>query len=86
MLKLVQTTFSETTIRLRYADDADPARAKQWLDFQFLIADLKHVSETPVRDPQALALGVLQAAALRRARDIASGEIQGRSGLADPRS
>ncbi|MFZ0733110.1 MAG: hypothetical protein WAM79_12350, partial [Candidatus Sulfotelmatobacter sp.] len=39
-MKLIETTVLETTVRMRYADNADPAKAKEWFAFEVPLAPL----------------------------------------------
>jgi hypothetical protein len=76
-MKLIETTVSETTVRMQYADNADPEKATQWIDLQFRMADLKHGSGTPLPPVAPLKLAAIQAAALTRAQELI-GEEMGR--------
>jgi hypothetical protein len=74
-MKLIETTVSDTTVRVRFADNADTAKATQWIDLQVPVADLKHGSRTPLPNPETLVLGASQVAVLRFVRDLADAEI-----------
>jgi hypothetical protein len=87
-LQHVETTISETTIRIRYADHSDPAQATNWFAFEVPIGpDLMLPNHTGGRD---IALGELptrlfasiQLAALRYVRDAIGEETQRLAGLA----
>lgn len=82
-MKLVQTMLTETAVRMRYADHADPAQAKEWIDFQWKLADLKDHGNRSLGDPELLYLAELHRAALLQVRDAASAEIQRISKKAD---
>jgi hypothetical protein len=40
-LKHIETTVLETTVRMRYADNADPTKAREWFAFEVPISELK---------------------------------------------
>ncbi len=40
-LKIVETTVTENSVRVRFADNPDPAKANEWLDMQFPISKLE---------------------------------------------
>jgi hypothetical protein len=83
-LTLVETTISAATIRMRFADQADAAKATEWIDYQVKLEDLKHASGTKIPSPmEHHFLGVLQAAAIRHVREAVSVEIQHLANLAD---
>jgi hypothetical protein len=77
-MKLIETTVLETTIRMRYADDADPAKATQWIDFQVNLADLvlPDAPDQKLGDLESHYLAVIRQAALRYARDTIGAETQ----------
>jgi hypothetical protein len=74
-VKLIQTTISETSISMRYADDADTAMAQEWIEFKVKISELRSESGTPIFDTRSPPLGGLQRAALLRVREELSHEI-----------
>jgi hypothetical protein len=41
VMKLVKTSMTGSTVWLRFADDDDPAKAKEWVDVQVPIRALK---------------------------------------------
>jgi hypothetical protein len=41
-MKLIETMVMESEVYVRYADDANPEKATQWLDFQLPLSELKH--------------------------------------------
>lgn len=62
---------------MRYADNPDPVKAAQWLDFQVLLADLNHPeNQIEIRDPETLLLAELRQAALQCARGVIGGETR----------
>jgi hypothetical protein len=75
-MKLIETVVTDSTVRMRYADNADPAKAKHWIDFQVPLAELRQVSETPLGDPESHYLSTVRLTALRYVRGKADGEIQ----------
>jgi hypothetical protein len=75
-MKLIETTVSEKTVRLRLADKAEPAEATEWLDVQMRHQDLKLPSGTVVPRIRAQALGALEIAALDHVLRIVQREIE----------
>jgi hypothetical protein len=75
-MKLIETTILETTIRMRYADNADPAKATQWLDFQVPLSALidPRTEDHKLSDIQKRFLATIQQAALRHVRGLISDE------------
>ena len=69
-LKLIETTFSEGFVRMRYADNSDPKAANQWIDLCVPSADLKAPagSSDPLGPLADRHLAVIQVAALRCAQ------------------
>lgn len=84
VMKLIETIVSETTVRMRYANNADPAKATQWFDFQFLTAELQTEAEgnSPIGDPESRYVGEVRRAALRRARALIDPEMKRLADLA----
>jgi hypothetical protein len=72
-LRLIETTVLETTVRLRYADDA--AVPTEWLDFQVKNENLKLPSGEVLSDRDFRPLAALQLAALRYALTSIDAEI-----------
>ena len=77
-MKLIQTTISEISVRLRYADNEDAAKATQWMDFQFPLSDLRNTEDPTrqARQPSVQFLAEVQRSALRRARDVIGEETK----------
>jgi hypothetical protein len=78
-MKLIETTVSETTVRMRYADNADPAKASQWIDFQVPLAELAEgtgARKTHLDRLEARFLGAIQEAALHYMQDVVAKEIR----------
>jgi hypothetical protein len=68
-LKLIGTTIASDCVRMRYADDPDPAKATNWLDFSVSVSDLlAPQSMSPLGPILDRHLVVIQQAALRAAR------------------
>jgi hypothetical protein len=84
-MKLIETTVTETVVRMRYADDDDSAKAKKWIDFQVPLAALSdpRTPGHPLGDTDSRFLASVRLAALCYARDVISEEIQQLSRLAD---
>jgi hypothetical protein len=78
-MTIVQTTISGTTIQMSIADDRDPEKATQWLDFEIplepLIIATPHGAQ-PLGDPGTHPLATIQEAALRYVRDAITVEIR----------
>ena len=76
--KLVETSISESAIRLRYADHSDPAQATEWIDLQVKLAPLLDPSDKkqPLGPPERHFLGGVQLAALFQAQDAINTEIR----------
>ena len=75
-MNIVETKISETSVRLRYADNADPAKATQWMDFQFPLGDLLNSEKKPFADLQLEFLVEVQRGVLRQARDLVGAEMK----------
>jgi hypothetical protein len=83
-MKLIETKILETTVRMRYADDADPAKASQWIDFQVPLAELLSPNgRVELGDPESRYLAEIRLVALRYVRDAIGAETQRLSSLAD---
>jgi hypothetical protein len=82
-MKLIETIVSETSVRMRYADDADPAKAIEWVDFQVSLSELLSPNgQAKLGDPESRFLAEIRLAALRYVRDAIGGETQRLSSLA----
>jgi hypothetical protein len=77
-MKLIETTILETTVRMRYADNADPAKATQWVDFQVSLSDLRNPSgqDLALGDPEVCFVAEVRRSALRHVRDVIGAETQ----------
>jgi hypothetical protein len=85
-VKLIETTVSETAVRMRCADDTDPAKATQWIDFRVPLADLKRPAgqqSQALGNPEVQFLAEVQRSALRYARDVIGAETQRLADLAN---
>jgi len=83
-IKHVETRILETTIRMRYADNPDPTKAKEWFEFEAPIGSLTlpaHSGEIPLGKLHARYLASIQLAALRYMRDAIGAETQRLAGL-----
>jgi hypothetical protein len=82
-MQLVETKISETSVSMRYADNADPQQAVEWIEFRMPVAQLKtdhgHKFGAEI---EGYFLAEVRLAALRYVRDIIGGETQRLSGLA----
>jgi hypothetical protein len=78
-MKLIETTVLETTVRMRYADHSDPAKAKEWFAFEVPIAPLTLPAsggDIALGNHHIRHLGSIQQAALRYVRDAITDETQ----------
>jgi hypothetical protein len=76
-MKIIETTVSKTTIRVRFSDGLD--HPIEWIDFQVKLADLK-LGETELQY-----LGELQKEALRCARATINVESERLATQASPK-
>ena len=87
-MKLLETTLTETTVRMRYADHADVSKASQWLEFQVPLAGMRlplsHGEEEFGDDPDIRLLAEVRLAALRSLRLLIGEETRRLSQLRDP--
>ena len=83
-LKLIETTILPTVVRMRYADQPDPASAVEWFEFQVPLAPLTAPigPGEPLGDPELRNVAEVRLAALRYVRDVISAETQRLSNLA----
>jgi hypothetical protein len=51
-MKLIETTITDKSVRMRYADNEDAAAASEWIDFQVPLAKLEHAEKTALGDPE----------------------------------
>jgi hypothetical protein len=76
-MELVETTVSLSTIRLQLANNADPERATEWVEFEMPSERLmKADGKTPLGDPVSKRLVTVQLSALQYARDAIDEEIR----------
>jgi hypothetical protein len=77
-LDFIETTITKTNVHLRYADNTDPTKVVELMDFQFLLASLKQPNGggTTLGDPELQYLLEIRAAVLLHARDAINAEIQ----------
>lgn len=85
-LQHVETTISETTIRIRYADHHDPAQATQWFAFEVPIGPgltlPTHSGDIALGAISTRLFASIQLAALRSVRDLIGEETQRLASLA----
>jgi hypothetical protein len=83
-MKLIKTTVSETTVRMRFADQSDAAEATQWVDFQVPLGDLRSPKgQEELGDPETRYLAEIRLVALRFVRDAIDAETRRLAGLAN---
>ena len=81
-MTLIETVVTETTVRMRYADNADASKAMNWIDFQVPIDKPTLPPERELDDPELQFLAEIRQAALRYARDVITSETQRLASLA----
>ena len=86
-MKLIETTISTTTVHMQMADDADPERAAEWLEFQVPLQGLViDAEENKLGDPAIRRLATIQRAALHHVLGAITAEIARLAVLADRNS
>jgi hypothetical protein len=79
-LKHQYTTISETTVRMRFANESDPEQADSWFEFEVPMELLKLPQqggpERDLGDPDTEHLGAVRLGALRYVRDVIGAETQ----------
>lgn len=76
-MKLIETSVTATSVRMRFADQVDPAKATRWLDFQVPLDGLLHANnqvQLKIDDLDLQLLGEVRRAALLAARGIIGAE------------
>ena len=81
-MKLIETTISETAIRVRLSDGSEDP--KEWLDFQVPLSPLMSDEINRLGDPAVRPLSIIQRAALLYVQDVIDEEIQRASGPQRP--
>jgi hypothetical protein len=83
-MTLVETTILSATIRMRYADNADPAKATEWIDIQTALPGLMNRHGHPLgKEPDLYFLAEVRLAALRFAQEAIDAETRRLANLAD---
>ena len=82
-MKLVETTFSESTVHMQLADNAELEKATEWVEFEVPVAPLMLDANNPLGDPATRHLATTQRAALLYVREAISEEIRRLSTLID---
>ena len=83
-MKRQHTTVSEKTVRMRFANEADPTQADSWFEFEAPLELLKHPNgRSDLGDPELQFLSEIRLAALRYVRDVIGDETRRLSELAD---
>jgi hypothetical protein len=80
----VETTILATTIRMRYANDPDRAKATEWFEFEVPIAPLSLPSasgDIALGELRTRLLASVELATLRYVRDAIGAETQRLAGL-----
>ena len=80
-MKLVETTFSEDSVLMRFEDgNLEP---EEWLEFEVPTSGLMLDQHNPLGDPATRHLASTQRAALHHVREAISDEIRRLSALID---
>jgi hypothetical protein len=75
----IATTISPTSIHMRFADNADPEKAEEWVDFRVPLNALKLADqggERALGNPDHEYLGVIRRAALQYVQALIAAEIR----------
>ena len=75
-MKLVKTTVTDEAIRLRFADEQEPWKAKQWIDLRLPTDRLVLPDKTVLGALESHTLAEVRLGALQRALDVIDAEIQ----------
>jgi hypothetical protein len=75
-MKLMETNVSGSSVRMQFANDPNPALATEWLEFEAPIDLLKTQAASPLSDPSARRLVVVQLALLHQMRDAIDEEVR----------
>jgi len=84
-IRIIETSISETHVRMRLADDRDREKSSESIDFVVEIGPrltLPGGGDIPLGDHHTRQLASIQLAALRYVRDVIGGETQRLSSLA----
>lgn len=74
-MKLVETAITETSVRMRIADDADRLKAQSWIECQLQRSALKRGSGTPAVGLDGWPLPTVRQVILENVRDAIDAEI-----------
>jgi len=74
-MKLVETTITDTSARIRLADAQDQLQAQSWIDCQLAKSDLKRLSGTSAGNLDDLPLPIVRQVILENARASIDEEI-----------
>jgi hypothetical protein len=80
-MKLTETAITETSVRVRIADDADPLKAQAWIDCQLPRSALKRESGTLAAGLDGWHLSIVRRVILENARAAIDAEIERLKGL-----
>lgn len=79
-IRLIETVVSGTSIRMRFADQTNPADAKEWIEFQVPLSPLKllnqNTEEIPLGPVEKRSLELVREAALRYVQNVISEEMR----------
>lgn len=75
-MKLIETTVTDTAVRIRLADDSDHSKAHAWIDCQLPRSTLKRQSGTPAADLDGWHLPIVRQVILENVRAAIDAEIE----------
>jgi hypothetical protein len=82
-MKPISTTVSDKGVHFRLSDEADPTKAREWIDILIKRTDLKLSSGTTPRGLEVQYLSELQIAALDHALQLIQAEIRRLKNMGD---
>jgi hypothetical protein len=83
-MQVVETTVTSAAIRVRLADDPDPAKRSEWILLRLQRSKLKRGSGEPAANLDVLGFPLIQKIALENAQAALAVEIERLRSLADP--
>lgn len=86
-MKLIETTVLESSVQMRFADDADREKASEWIEIRVPTDSLRDpfAGASPLGDLDKRLLAEVRLVALRYARDVIGDETQRLSELVNRR-
>ena len=71
-MKLISTTISGKTVQMRLANDPDPAKATEWIDFVVQVQGIEPPSVPLVAEAQIEAFRRLRDVMIEQSKDLAA--------------